>query len=155
MKIAVVTDDGNKICQHFGRASHFLVAEIEEGQVVNKELREKLGHNQFVQENEHENDHDHNQGSGMNAASHNKHQRMADAIKDCEVVICGGMGMGAYHSMQSLGIKPYVTEISDIEEALQSYIVWQLKRSNRNAALIFAELILMTCVLGAQVIFYS
>ena len=131
MKIAIVTDDGKLICQHFGRASHFLVAEIEEGQVVNKELRDKLGHNQFVRENEHEHNHDHindhNQGRGMNAASHSKHQRMADAIKDCEVIICGGMGMGAYHTMQSLGIKPYVTEITKIDEALQTYLTGNLK----------------------------
>jgi predicted Fe-Mo cluster-binding NifX family protein len=38
------------------------------------------------------------------------------------VVICGGMGMGAYESMRRLNIQPVVTDITDIEQAIRAYI---------------------------------
>jgi hypothetical protein len=50
MKIAAITDDGKTISQHFGRASHYLVATVENGQIISRELREKLGHSQFASE---------------------------------------------------------------------------------------------------------
>ena len=58
----------------------------------------------------------------MDPVSHNKHLEMAEAIADCEALLCGGMGMGAYQSMQVRGIKPVVTDIRDIEQAVQAYI---------------------------------
>ena len=57
MKIAVVTDDGKTICQHFGRASYYLVATVGNGRVTATELREKPGHRQFSQEPKHEEHH--------------------------------------------------------------------------------------------------
>mgnify|MGYP001095166884 CR=1 FL=1 len=40
MKIAAITDDGVAISQHFGRAAYYLVATVEDGQIVNRELRD-------------------------------------------------------------------------------------------------------------------
>jgi len=124
MKIAFITNDGKTISQHFGRASHYLVVDVEDGEIKNKELREKMGHNQFAHSDEH---HDHTQGSGMDKASHSKHNLMAKAISDCDVLICGGMGRGAYISMQSFDITPLVTDYKDIEKALQVYLAGDLK----------------------------
>ena len=53
MKIAVITDDGKTISQHFGRALHYQVLTIEEGKVVDREMRDKLGHSQFSAVREH------------------------------------------------------------------------------------------------------
>lgn len=127
MKIAFITDDGEQISRHFGRAAYYLVIEVEDGKVVSREMREKLGHRNFAAQGEHdEHEHDHGQGhSGME--SHGKHVSMAEAIKDCEALICGGMGMGAYQSMEQLGITPIVTEKSDIKETLQAYLDGSLK----------------------------
>lgn len=124
MKIAFITNDGKTISQHFGRASHYLVVDVDDGEIKNKEMREKMGHNQFSHAEEH---HDHSQGSGMNEASHNKHSLMAKAISDCDILICGGMGRGAYISMQSFDITPLVTDYVDIEKALQAYLSGDLK----------------------------
>ncbi|HQA29675.1 MAG TPA: NifB/NifX family molybdenum-iron cluster-binding protein [Brevefilum fermentans] len=124
MKIAFITDDGKTISQHFGRASHYLVVEVEDGVIQHQEMREKLGHQQFA---DHAHQHQHGQGSGMDAASHDKHNRMSQAISDCDVLICGGMGMGAYQSMQSFGITPLVTQIRDIEAAFQAYLSGDLQ----------------------------
>lgn len=42
---------------------------------------------------------------------------MAEAIRDCAILLVRGMGSGAYYSMEQVGIKPIVTDIASIEEA--------------------------------------
>jgi predicted Fe-Mo cluster-binding NifX family protein len=48
--------------------------------------------------------------------------RMAEAIAECEALLCGGMGAGAYQSMQARGIKPVVTDIASIDDAVMAYV---------------------------------
>jgi predicted Fe-Mo cluster-binding NifX family protein len=120
MKIAVITDDGKTISRHFGRAAYYMVVSVEDGKILEREMRNKLGHQHFVGEDHEE--HSHGERHGFDDASHDKHSRMAGSIADCELVICGGMGMGAYESMKRLNIKPVVTDYSEIDEAVQAYI---------------------------------
>jgi predicted Fe-Mo cluster-binding NifX family protein len=120
MKIAAITDDGKIISQHFGRSPYYLVLTVENGQIVDRELRDKLGHAHFVNQ-PHEPEIP-GQPHGMGLASHNKHLQMAESIADCEALLCGGMGMGAYRSMEARGIKPVVTEIQDIDQAVVAYV---------------------------------
>ena len=120
MKIAVITDDGKTISQHFGRAPFYQVFTIEEGKITNREMRDKLGHNQFGSESH--GNHSHDAGHGNDSHTHSKHVSMAEAIADCEALLCGGMGMGAYESMRELNIKPVVTDLNDIDTAVQAYI---------------------------------
>jgi transcriptional regulator with XRE-family HTH domain/predicted Fe-Mo cluster-binding NifX family protein len=123
MKIAVITDDGKSISQHFGRAPYYLVLTIEEGKVVHREMRDKMGHNQFSAHHQAEPD---GAGHGMDSASHNKHVSMAETIADCKALLCGGMGMGAYESMRRLNIQPVVTNLRDIDAAVQAFIDGEL-----------------------------
>ena len=120
MKIAAITDDGKTISQHFGRAQYYLVATVENRQIVSRDLREKLGHAQFADQPHAEEVP--GQPHGMDAASHNKHLQMAEAIADCEALLCRGMGMGAYESMKARGIRPIVTDIASIDEAVMAYV---------------------------------
>ncbi len=120
MKIASITDDGNTISQHFGRAQHYLVATVENGEIIGRELREKLGHAQFA--NDPHPVEKPGQPHGMDPASHNRHLQMAEAIADCEALLCRGMGMGAYESMKTRGIRPIVTDIASIDEAVMAYV---------------------------------
>lgn len=120
MKIAAITDDGKTISRHFGRAPYYLVVTIENGQIVGHEMRDKLGHAQFADQ-PHESEQP-GQMHGMGPASHNKHLIMSEAIADCEALLCGGMGMGAYQSMRARGIRPVVTDIWDIEQAVMAYV---------------------------------
>jgi predicted Fe-Mo cluster-binding NifX family protein len=119
MKIAAITEDGKTISLHFGRAPYYLVVSVENEQITGRELRDKLGHTHFVNQ-PHEPELP-GQMHGMGAASHDKHLQMAEAIADCEALLCGGMGMGAYQSMLARGIKPVVTEIRDIDQAVIAY----------------------------------
>lgn len=120
MNIAAITDDGKTISQHFGRAPYYLVMTVENGQIIRRELRNKLGHAHFA--NQPHGPDQPNQPHGMDGASHNKHIQMSEAIADCEALLCGGMGMGAYESMRALGIRPVVTDIAVIDEAVMAYI---------------------------------
>lgn len=122
-KIALITDDGETISQHFGRAAYYLVVTVQDGQIVNRELRPKPGHRQFA--GQHGEEH-HGPGHGTDPASHDKHVQMAEAIRDCEVVVCRGMGQGAYNSMQQLGIRPILTDIATIDQAVQAYLRGQI-----------------------------
>lgn len=125
IKIAAITDDGVTISQHFGRAGSYLVVTVENGQVINRELRPKLGHAHFVNE-PHAEEHG-GQQHGMDSAAHGKHQQMAEAIADCSVLLCRGMGQGAYQSMQTLGITPIVTDIEGIDEAVQATLRGEIR----------------------------
>lgn len=120
MKIAVITDDGKTISQHFGRAPYYMVLSIEEGKIVNREMRDKMGHNQFSS-GQHAEQH-HGEHHGHDGEAHSKHASMAEAIADCKALLCGGMGMGAYDSMKRLNIQPVVTNLTDIDAAAQAFI---------------------------------
>jgi len=120
MKIAAITDDGRTISQHFGRAPYYLVATVENGAIVNREMRDKLGHAHFANE-PHEGDQP-GQPHGFGPAAQNRHVQMAEAIADCQALLCGGMGAGAYQSMVQRGIQPVVTEIASIDEAVTAYV---------------------------------
>lgn len=125
MKIALITDDGQTISQHFGRARYYLVATIEDGQVVQREMRDKLGHHHFSSQEQGE--HQASERHGFDPASQNRHASMAQAIADCQVIICGGMGAGAYESMRQYNIRPVVTDLRKIDEVLQAYLAGNLQ----------------------------
>jgi len=124
MKIAVVTDDETTVCQHFGRAEYYMVFTAENGKITGKERRDKMGHRHFVGQES-------GQGSGggphgYDAASQGKHASMAQSISDCQVLIAGGMGMGAYDSMRSYNIESIVTDVEIIEDAVKRYLEGKL-----------------------------
>jgi predicted Fe-Mo cluster-binding NifX family protein len=124
MKIAVVTEDGQTLSQHFGRAPYYLVFTVENGQVIHKELRDKAGHTQFANQiHLHEPGAQHGQGHH----SEQRHRQMAETIADCEAVLCQGMGQGAYDSLSALGIRPVVTDLASVDEAAAAYIAGTIR----------------------------
>jgi predicted Fe-Mo cluster-binding NifX family protein len=120
VKIAVITEDGKIIHQHFGRAPYYLVVTVEEGRIVNREMRPKLGHVDFVNVS-----HAHEEGGaghGFDVAAQNRHAQMAAPIDDCEALLSRGMGRGAYQNIQERGIRPILTDIVSIDGAVQAYL---------------------------------
>lgn len=118
MKIAVVTDDGTTVCQHFGRAMFYIVSTVEGGQVMGREKRPKAGHHTFGPHEQHHGEEKH----GFDAASQARHRSMAEPIADCQVLLAGGMGRGAYESLKSYSIEPVVTDVEDIDRAVRLYV---------------------------------
>jgi predicted Fe-Mo cluster-binding NifX family protein len=124
MKIAVISEDGANISQHFGRAPYYVVLTVEGNEIVDSETRPKAGHHTFAAQG-----HPRlgpGERHGYDAGSEAKHRSMAEAIADCEVLIAGGMGWGAYESLKGYGIRPIVTDMPDIREAVRRYLEGEL-----------------------------
>jgi len=122
MKIAAVSEDGVTISQHFGRAPFYVVVSVEDGKIVSREQRSKMGHAHFAAQ-PHEEAHGADpRGHGFDAAAQSRHAQMAGAIADCQVLLARGMGAGAYEGMRQAGIRPVVSDIAVIDEAVQAYL---------------------------------
>jgi predicted Fe-Mo cluster-binding NifX family protein len=124
MKIAAISEDGTTISQHFGRAPLYVVLTVEDGRIVNKETRNKAGHHTFAAH--HDAPMAPGERHGYDAGSQAKHRSMAEAIADCQVLLAGGMGWGAYESLKSYNIEPVVTDVEDIDEAARLYLAGRL-----------------------------
>ena len=128
MKIAAVSEDGVTISQHFGRAPFYVVVTVEDGKIVSREMRDKMGHAQFASEPHAEEAHGADpRGHGFDAGAQSRHARMAAAIADCQVLLARGMGAGAYESMKQAGIRPIVTDLPTIDAAVQAYLAGALE----------------------------
>jgi predicted Fe-Mo cluster-binding NifX family protein len=124
MKIAAISEDGTTISQHFGRAPYYVVLTVEDSKVVKIEKRDKAGHHTFAA-GQHP---DTAPGGrhGYDAGAQSKHAAMAQGIADCQVLIAGGMGWGAYESLKSRGIETVVTDVDNIEDAVKRYLEGKL-----------------------------
>ncbi len=124
MKIAVVTDDGQTISAHYGRATGYAVFTITDGAITGREQREKAGHHTFDGHGEEAGDGTGRHGYGEGAQS--RHNAMAAALEDCQVLIGGGMGWGAYENLKSRGIEAIITDVTNAEEAVTRYLAGEL-----------------------------
>jgi predicted Fe-Mo cluster-binding NifX family protein len=124
MKIAAISEDGTTVSQHFGRAPLYVVVTVEDGRVVSKETRAKAGHHTFAA-GQHS-DTAPGERHGYDAGAQSRHATMAQSIDDCQVLVVGGMGWGAYESLKSRGIETIVTDVENIEEAVRLYVEGKL-----------------------------
>jgi predicted Fe-Mo cluster-binding NifX family protein len=119
MKIAAVSDDKISISQHFGRALYYIISDVEDGKTVCKETRSKTTHHNFGQVMDPLPAHGCHHGYGKQA--HNRHKGMIETISDCQVLLAGGMGWGAYESLKNSGINTVITDVSGIDEAVKLF----------------------------------
>jgi predicted Fe-Mo cluster-binding NifX family protein len=105
-KLAFPTDDGETISRHFGQAMYFKIITLTEGQPAESELRSKARHTPG--------EHSHAQGEHPG-------QGMVDGIRDCQVLISGGMGAPALARADAAGMKVVLTRTRSIDEALKAY----------------------------------
>ncbi|HTQ57075.1 MAG TPA: NifB/NifX family molybdenum-iron cluster-binding protein [Bryobacteraceae bacterium] len=118
MRIAVPTNDGASISEHFGRSAGFLVFEIADGQIGRREVRRNAGQHTHGKE-----------GCGEGAKEHGAHNHagILSSLTDCDVVICAGMGRRAAEALESAGIATVVTtQPASAEEAVHQYLRGEL-----------------------------
>lgn len=96
MKIAITYENG-EIFQHFGHTENFKIYNIEDGKIVSSEI---LSTN----------------GSG--------HGALAELLKavNAEVLICGGIGMGAKNALADAGIKLFGGASGNADKAVQAFL---------------------------------
>jgi predicted Fe-Mo cluster-binding NifX family protein len=129
MKIAVVTDDGNTIHRHFGRAKFYVMVTVEDGQITAREQVEKAGHHnhggghgEVHLHDDHDHDHDHEGGHGFGQGAAQRHADMFAPLAGCDVLLSRGMGRGAHAGLTQIGVKPIITDIATIDEAVAAVI---------------------------------
>lgn len=129
MKIAVVTNDGANVSQHFGRARYFKIFTVEEGKVKFTEMRER-GSGHFARQSKgaiHQPNQDPMGRHGFGPEAQGRHAMMAAEIGDCDVLIAGGMGTGAYESFRTAGLNVILTDYRSTEEAVSATIEGKIK----------------------------
>ena len=104
MKIAIPTNDGINLSAHFGRCRQFLIFEARNGEVKLIETRMNAGC--------------HGHGSSDGAAEHPSHSGFVEALRDCETVLCGGIGAGAVEALKAGGITVVLVEAAGNAEQI-------------------------------------
>lgn len=121
MKIAIVSDDGQTISRHFGRAKKYIVYSCEQDNITERKTIPKIDF--CHSSNRHRDRHKHrsdSSGNGFGRRAKVSHEKLFDYIKDCDILLSRGMGQGAYRDLQHLGIRPVITDIEDIKSAIQA-----------------------------------
>lgn len=104
MKIAIPTNDGINISAHFGRCREFLVYEALHGQVKLIETRINAGCHGDASE------------PGHGAAEQHNHSGFVETLRDCETVLCSGIGAGALEALKAGGIPVVLVEAAGSAE---------------------------------------
>jgi predicted Fe-Mo cluster-binding NifX family protein len=112
MKIAVASD-GTAIARHFGRCACFLVFQVENGRVVRRETRANTYTAHALGQCDHAHDH--------------THGPIVQALGDCALVLCYGMGWRAAQELQQNGIQvAIVSEELTPDEAVRRHLTGEL-----------------------------
>jgi predicted Fe-Mo cluster-binding NifX family protein len=108
MKIAIPTNDGVNISAHFGRCRQFLIFEAGNGEVKLIEARTNAGC------------HQHEGASGDAAAKQQSHSGFVEALRDCETVLCSGIGAGAVEALRAGGIPVAIVDAAGNAQQIAS-----------------------------------
>jgi len=106
MKIATPTNDGINISAHFGRCREFLIFEVQNGQVKLIETRINAGC------------HEHGSGSSDGGAQQDSHSGFVERLRDCDTVLCGGIGAGAVEALKAGGIPVVLVDTAGSAEQI-------------------------------------
>jgi predicted Fe-Mo cluster-binding NifX family protein len=121
MKIAVITDEGTTVSQHFGYAPYYMVYNVENNKITGSEKRDKAGHHNLGG-GHHELHQGQGERHGFDAGAQTRHASMMDNVADCQVLIAGGMGWGAFEALKSRNIDVIITDVKKIDEAVKLFM---------------------------------
>jgi len=113
MKVAVPSNDGKTIAEHFGRAQSFILFEVEEGVIKSRQLADS-------QSPHHQGQHGNHQGPWF-----------MPSLQGTDIIISRGMGRKAIAYFEQEGIKPVFTDLSDAEQVVIAYSQGNLQECSR------------------------
>jgi predicted Fe-Mo cluster-binding NifX family protein len=119
-KIAIATNDQERVTGHIGRCRAFMVYEIDGGKILNKELRENL----FTNHRRGGGNHHHGEGEGHGRHSH---EHLINGLKDCCYLISSGGGWRVVEDLKQYNIITLFTDVEKIENAVNQFIKGELK----------------------------
>lgn len=113
MKIAIASDDQNKISPHLGRTKGFVIVDIEKG----KERRRTYRNNNFSV---------YSKGSRDNVPEPGRHAPIIAALKDCQVLVSHGMGRRIINDLKISKVDTYLTKEENVTKAIDLFIEGKL-----------------------------
>ena len=131
-KIAIATNDQQRVTGHIGRCRSFMVYEIDGDKIVHKELRE----NNFTNHRRVGGQHHpantagrHGEGEGHDGQGHGRHshEHLINGLKDCSYLISSGGGWRVVEDLKQHNITTLFTDVEKIEDAVNKFISGELK----------------------------
>lgn len=116
MKIAITSQNQRTVSGHAGRATRFVVYEVENGNVIGKELIEVDKENTL---------HEFFHNARIPGKIH--------PVLEVDVVITGSMGPGFVHHMDEFGVEAVMTNESELDDVVNKYINGTLSRQSPSA----------------------
>jgi len=102
-RVAIATADGVSVADHLARSTAFVIVELENQLVAGRSVRNRV------------------------SEACGNHASFVDMVAGCGVVICGGIGTGAWNSLVASGIQPIVLAgAMSIDDALAGYLAGNL-----------------------------
>ena len=130
-KIAFVTNDKKHIVGSFGSTKYFSVQTVENGEVVNTEIREVY---KDILEQEVPSLVSKNNGMGIGQISLNvvdkskeKHRKIASSVSDCEYVVARKMCANALDSVDQLKLNAIITKNKDFDKTVKEILEGSIK----------------------------
>ena len=105
-KIAIPSDDRSTVSPHFGRTSGFLVFTWDGDQLASDYRAIAAAPQERCCGSEEE----------------SRHERIVNAIRDCDVVIAGGMGGGMLAALYEAGIEVAMSTVGNARDAAEMLI---------------------------------
>ncbi|GMQ92729.1 MAG: hypothetical protein BMS9Abin12_0206 [Acidimicrobiia bacterium] len=108
MKLAFPTRDDQTIVGHFGNMNALIVINIDDGTEIARERRDM---------------------SAMPACDDGHHDRpvfVVETIKDCDVLVAGGIGSPLVQKANAAGVEVVLTDVRSIAEACDMYVAGTL-----------------------------
>jgi predicted Fe-Mo cluster-binding NifX family protein len=130
MKIAVATNDNQKVAGHVGRCNAFLVFETDDSKILDKVVRINSFTN-HGKPRDHNHDHENHQHGEGNGQQHNHHNLIA-GLKDCDALIFNHGGWRLIEDLKANNIKPLLTNEIFAENAVLKYLSGDLEISEEN-----------------------
>lgn len=116
MKIVITSQNQRTVSGHAGRATRFVVFEVENGNVISKDLIEVDKENTL---------HEFFHNPRVPGKTH--------PVLDADVVITGSMGPGFVHHMDEFGIEAVMTDERELEDVVQKFLDGTLSRQQPSA----------------------
>jgi len=110
--IAIPSEDGQTVSEHFGEADRFVVVFVEDGRVLGWEERSKPVHRHEPGE-----EHTHRPGEHL--------PKMIEPVRECRVFILGGIGRPGYEQLLAQGYEVFLAA-GPIDQLVDAYLKGQL-----------------------------
>ncbi len=123
MKIAVATDDNQTVTGHIGRCNAFIFYTIEDGKIVNREIKE----NNHTHHKMHGHDH-----TGEEHSHGHSHSGLINLLDGCSALIFSYGGWRLIEDLKQNKINPVMTDVSLADEAALLYSTGKLVNKEEN-----------------------